>query len=194
MLGVVPNPTMTLADRINLKVAEEMGVGDTFRMAPVGVFFGRDGRKEPGVEVDDPFFGGAGPRRRGCLEVGECMVGCRHNAKNTLVKNYLYLAEQAGAVVHPDTTVIRVRPRPDGGYTRGHRALRRLAARGDPPHASPPTRWCSPPAPGAPSTCCTGIKHDGDAPAPLRPARRADPDQLRGARRRQRQAAAPQEA
>ena len=116
MLGVVPNPTMTLADRINRQVAEEMGVAATFRTAPVGVFFGRDGRKEPGVEVDDPFFGGAGPRRRGCLEVGECMVGCRHNAKNTLVKNYLYLAEQAGAVVHPDTTVTRVRPYPAGGY------------------------------------------------------------------------------
>jgi len=116
MLGVVPNPTITLADRINRQVAEEMGVTATFRTAPVGVFFGRDGRKEPGVEVDDPFFGGAGPRRRGCLEVGECMVGCRHNAKNTLVKNYLYLAEHAGAVVHPDTTVTRVRPRPAGGY------------------------------------------------------------------------------
>jgi cholesterol oxidase len=117
MLGVVPNPTMTLADRINLKVAEEMGVDDTFRMAPVGVFFGPDGTKKPGVEVDDPFFGGVGPRRRGCLEVGECMVGCRHGAKNTLVKNYLYLAEQAGAVVHPETTVVRVTPGHRGGYT-----------------------------------------------------------------------------
>ena len=117
MLGVVPNPTMTLADRINLKVAEEMGVADTFRMAPVGVFFGPDGRKQPGVEVDDPFFGGAGPRRRGCLEVGECMVGCRHGAKNTLVKNYLYLAERAGAVVHPETTVVRVATGRNGGYT-----------------------------------------------------------------------------
>ncbi len=116
MLGVVPNPTMTLADRINLKVAEEMGVADTFRMAPVGVFFGPDGRKQPGVEVDDPFFGGAGPRRRGCLEVGECMVGCRHGAKNTLVKNYLYLAERAGAVVHPETTVVRVATGRNGGY------------------------------------------------------------------------------
>ena len=117
MLGVVPNPTMTLADRINLQVAEEMGVGDTFRMAPVGVFFGPDGSKQPGVEVDDPFFGGVGPRRRGCLEVGECMVGCRHGAKNTLVKNYLYLAEKAGAVVHPETTVVRVTPGGRGGYT-----------------------------------------------------------------------------
>jgi cholesterol oxidase len=44
------------------------------------------------------------------------MTGCRHNAKNTLVKNYLHLAEQAGAVVHPLTTVTRVRPLEAGGY------------------------------------------------------------------------------
>ena len=110
MLGVTFNPTMTPADVVMKRVADEMGVGDTFRMTPVGVFFGRDGRKEPGVEVDDPYFGGVGPRRRGCLEVGECMTGCRHNAKNTLVKNYLYLAERAGATIWPETTVVRVRP------------------------------------------------------------------------------------
>ena len=116
MLGVVRNPTMTPSDEVVKRAAEEMGVGHTFRLAPVGVFFGRDGRREPGVEVDDPFFGGAGPRRRGCLEVGECMTGCRHNAKNTLVKNYLYLAEQAGATVHPQTTAVAVRPLARGGY------------------------------------------------------------------------------
>lgn len=116
MLGVVRNPTMTRTDTIMKQVAEEMGVGDTFSLAPVGVFFGRDGRKEPGVEVEDPYFGGIGPRRRGCLEGGECMTGCRHNAKNTLVKNYLYLAEKNGAMVHPETTAIRVRPLKSGGY------------------------------------------------------------------------------
>ncbi len=116
MLGVVPNPTMTPSDQVMRQVAEEMGAGDTFGMAPVGVFFGRDGRKEPGVEADDPFFGGAGPRRSGCLEVGECMTGCRHNAKNSLVKNYLYLAERGGATVRPETTAVAVRPLPDGGY------------------------------------------------------------------------------
>lgn len=116
MLGVVVNPTMTPSDEVMKKVALEMGVGDSFGMARVGVFFGRDGRKEPGAEVDDPFFGGAGPRRRGCLEDGECMTGCRYNAKNTLVKNYLYLAEKAGATVHPLTTVLAVRPLPGGGY------------------------------------------------------------------------------
>jgi cholesterol oxidase len=116
MLGVVQNPTMTPSDEVMKRVAEEMGVGDTFGMAPVGVFFGREGRKEPGAEVGDPFFGGAGPRRRGCLEVGECMTGCRHNAKNTLVKNYLYLAEKAGATVRPEITAVAVRPLGRGGY------------------------------------------------------------------------------
>lgn len=116
MLGVVPNPTMTPSDEVIKGVAEEMGAGATFAPARVGVFFGRDGRKEPGVVAGDPFFGGVGPPRRGCLEVGECMTGCRHNAKNTLVKNYLHLAEKAGAVVHPLTTAVAVRPLPEGGY------------------------------------------------------------------------------
>ena len=115
MLGVVRNPTMTRSDRALLTVAEQMGVKDTFGMTPVGVFFGPGNTKAPGVEVDDPFFGGVGPRRRGCLECGECMTGCRHNAKNTLVKNYLYLAERCGAQIHELTTVTAVRPL-DGGY------------------------------------------------------------------------------
>ena len=116
MLGVVRNPTMTPSDEVMKQVAEEMGVGHTFGPAPVGVFFGRAGRKEPGTEVGDPFFGGTGPSRRGCLEAGECMTGCRHNAKNTLVKNYLYLAERAGATVHPETTAVAVRPLEHAGY------------------------------------------------------------------------------
>ncbi|GAA0833031.1 GMC oxidoreductase [Streptosporangium amethystogenes subsp. fukuiense] len=110
MLGVVINPTVTRADEVMRTVAERMGVGDTFHLAPVGVFFG-----PPGVEVDDPYFGGAGPRRRGCTECGECMTGCRHGAKNMLIKNYLYLAERAGAEVLPETTVTSVVP-VDGGY------------------------------------------------------------------------------
>jgi cholesterol oxidase len=114
MLGVVKNPTFTDADRIVKEVAEEMGVGDTFVPTPVGVFFGPDGRKAPGETVPDPYFGGAGPARTGCIEVGECMTGCRHNAKNTLVKNYLYLAEKAGAEVHPMTTVTGFEERADG--------------------------------------------------------------------------------
>ena len=109
MLGVTPNPTLTPSDEVMKEVADEMGVGETFHPTPVGVFFG-----SPGVEVDDPFFGGVGPKRKGCIQCGECMTGCRHGAKNTLLKNYLYLAEKAGATVFPMTTVRDIRPKGDG--------------------------------------------------------------------------------
>ncbi|MEP6666650.1 MAG: GMC family oxidoreductase [Nocardioidaceae bacterium] len=112
MLGVVTNPTMTPSDEVMKQVADEMGVGDTFHPTPVGVLFG-----EPGATVSDPYFGGAGPQRKACIECGECMTGCRHHAKNTLTKNYLFLAESAGATVHPLTTVAEVRPLPGGGYS-----------------------------------------------------------------------------
>src|SRR5699024_6711412 len=114
MLGVVRNPTFTDADRIVKEVADDMRVGDTFVPTPVGVFFGPDDRKAPGQTVPDPYFGGAGPARTGCIECGECMTGCRHNAKNTLVKNYLGLAESAGTQVIPMTTVTGFQQRPDG--------------------------------------------------------------------------------
>jgi cholesterol oxidase len=116
MLGRTESPTLTVVDELARKVAAEMGVERSFELTPVGVFFGQGGRKEPGVDAEDPFFGGVGPRRRGCIECGECMTGCRHGAKNTLVKNYLYLAELAGATIHPERTVTAVRPRPGGGY------------------------------------------------------------------------------
>ncbi|UUW92227.1 GMC oxidoreductase [Pimelobacter simplex] len=115
MLGVVTYPRMTPSDEVMKKVADEMGVGDSFHATPVGVFFGGPGQ-EAGAQVEDPYFGGAGPQRNTCRDCGECMTGCRHNAKNTLVKNYLYLAEQNGAEVHPLTTVTRVRPLAGGGY------------------------------------------------------------------------------
>ncbi|QYN25655.1 GMC oxidoreductase [Amycolatopsis sp. DSM 110486] len=111
MLGVVENPLTTPADEVLREVADDMGIGHTYRRTPVGVYFG----SHPGEETPDPFFGGAGPARRGCTHCGECMTGCRVGAKNTTVKNYLYLAEQAGAEVHPLTTVVSVRP-VDGGY------------------------------------------------------------------------------
>ncbi|MFJ9519072.1 GMC oxidoreductase [Kitasatospora sp. NPDC101801] len=121
MLGVRTNPTVTPSD-VHLKAAAEtMGVGDTFHLAPVGVFFG-DGRDAdgearvaPGAEVEDPYFGGAGPKRKSCIECGECMTGCRHGAKNTLTENYLYLAERNGAEIHPLTTVARLREI-EGGF------------------------------------------------------------------------------
>ncbi len=115
MLGVVEYQRMTPSDEVMKEVAERMGRGDTFHPTPVGVFFGGPAER-PGQDVEDPYFGGAGPRRTTCTDCGECMTGCRHNAKNTLVKNYLYLAERNGATVHPLTTVTRVRPLPGGGY------------------------------------------------------------------------------
>lgn len=112
MLGVVRNPHMTPADDVMKSVAEDMGVADTFIQTPVGVFFG----DEPGKTVPDPYFGGEGPERTGCIECGECMTGCRHGAKNTLLKNYLGLAERAGAEIVPMTTVSGLRPRSDGTW------------------------------------------------------------------------------
>jgi len=109
MLGVVDNPTVTPSDVVMKKVAIDMGVGHTYSPTPVGVFFG-----EPGVEVEDPYFGGAGPRRTGCLQCGNCMIGCRYGAKNRLDTNYLYLAEGLGAQVEPLTTVTAIRPDGEG--------------------------------------------------------------------------------
>lgn len=111
MLGVVQNPHMTPADEVIKSVAEDMGVGETFIQTPVGVFFG-----EPGKTVEDPYFGGAGPARTGCIECGECMTGCRHGAKNTLIKNYLGLAEKAGATIVPMTTVESLHEASDGTW------------------------------------------------------------------------------
>lgn len=111
MLGVATNPTITPSDEVMRKVAADLGVADTFRPTPVGVYFGK-----PGETVDDPYFGGVGPRRTGCTECGSCMTGCRVGAKNTLVKNYLYLAERAGARVFPLTTVTAVRPGRGGRF------------------------------------------------------------------------------
>jgi cholesterol oxidase len=116
MLGVIENPRATEADRVIRQIADDMGVGESFHATPVGVFFGEPSTA-PGTTVPDPFFGGAGPDRTTCIACGSCMTGCRHNAKNTLDRNYLYLAEQAGAEVHPLTTVTEVRPLCGGGYT-----------------------------------------------------------------------------
>ncbi|MEE2057400.1 GMC family oxidoreductase [Rhodococcus artemisiae] len=112
MLGVVQYHRMTAADKVIKEVADDMGVGDTFIQTPVGVYFG-----EPGRTVPDPYFGGAGPDRAGCIECGECMTGCRHGAKNTLIKNYLGLAESAGADILPMTTVTDLHEGADGTWT-----------------------------------------------------------------------------
>ena len=111
MLGVETNPFYSPSDEALKKVATRMGFGESFKMANLGVYFG-----ESGKQSEDPYFGGLGPSRTGCINCGECMTGCRHGAKNTLVKNYLYLAEKAGAKVLPLTKVVNIE-NTDTGYT-----------------------------------------------------------------------------
>jgi cholesterol oxidase len=112
MLGVAQNPYFSPSDQAMKEVADQMGVGHTFKLAPLGVYFG-DGAA---VKSKDPFFGGVGPDRSGCLQCGACMTGCRHNAKNTLPKNYLGLAEKAGAKVFPEHTVTKIEQLSDGSW------------------------------------------------------------------------------
>ena len=115
MLGVVTVTADDPADQLLREFGREIGAEQTYAKTRVGVFFGT-----PGETVADPFFGGEGPARTGCIACGRCMVGCPHNAKNTLPKNYLWLAERAGATITPERTVVDVRPlgAPDGsdGY------------------------------------------------------------------------------
>ena len=115
MLGVQQVPFESDGQRLLQQLGESFGVSDTFTRTPCGVFFG-----EPGKEVADPYFGGEGPARTGCTRCGACMVGCRVGAKNTLVKNYLWFAERAGATVIAERQVVDLRPlgAPDGadGY------------------------------------------------------------------------------
>lgn len=113
MLGVVTNPYFSPSDQAMKDAAIAMGVGDTFMMAPLGIYFG-DGTD---ATVADPYFGGVGPQRNGCIQCGACMTGCRNNAKNTLPKNYLGLAEQSGAQVFPLTTVTKVEQGLDGEWS-----------------------------------------------------------------------------
>jgi cholesterol oxidase len=101
----------TQVDRLMREVARDMGKGNSYNRAPVGVYFGT-----PGVEADDPYFGGEGPRRRGCVNCGNCMIGCGLNSKNKLTVNYLYLAEKHGAEIHELHLVHEIKPLPDGGY------------------------------------------------------------------------------
>ena len=112
MLGVAQNPYFSASDKAMKEVAEQMGVGHTFKLAPLGVYFGEGA----GIKSSDPFFGGVGPDRSGCLQCGACMTGCRHNAKNTLPKNYLGLAESAGAKVFAEHTVTKIEQLPNGSW------------------------------------------------------------------------------
>jgi cholesterol oxidase len=111
MLGAVESPFVVETDKILKQVADEMGRGHTFHKHTVGVYFG-----EQGVTKPDPFFGGEGPDRTGCVRCGACMVGCRYRAKNTLDQNYLYLAEKRGTQILPESKVTDIRTMEGGGY------------------------------------------------------------------------------
>jgi cholesterol oxidase len=111
MLGAVPSEVIVETDRMLKEIAEDMGRGDTFHRATVGVYFGKAGETAP-----DPFFGGEGPARTGCILCGGCMVGCRHGAKNTLEENYLWFAEKKGTTIVAESRVIDVVPLEGGGY------------------------------------------------------------------------------
>lgn len=111
MLGVTSAPDNSPNDSVIRALGERLGVADSYRAADVGVYIG-----QPGVSVADPYFGGVGPDRTGCIQCGGCMVGCRFGAKNTLDRNYLYLAEQAGATVFAETELTDLVPVAGGAY------------------------------------------------------------------------------
>ena len=117
MLGAAPNPYLGEPDRVLQEVAEDLGRGDHVETANVAIYFG-----EPGVEVDDPYFDGEGPARTGCTACGACMTGCRHGAKNTLDKNYLFLAEKLGLQVRTETEVVTIKPHAEGYEVRATRS------------------------------------------------------------------------
>ncbi len=145
MLGATANPAVTPVDRVMRGVAADMG--RSIEPTQVAVYFG-----EPGKTVPDPYFGGSGPERTGCIYCGGCMLGCRYGSKNSLDKNYLYFARKRGLELLADTEVTAVRALPGGGY-RSRRAAA-PACSASRRAASPRATSSSPAACSAPSSCC----------------------------------------
>ncbi len=110
MLGVTPNPYFAEMDEYLRQTAVSLQAAHTFDTVPLGIYMG-----QPDVTAPDPFFDGRGPARTGCRQCGQCLTGCRFNAKNSLDKNYLYLAEQLGVQVLPERQATLIRPIA-GGY------------------------------------------------------------------------------
>ena len=123
MLGASPNPRLEPGDLALRAVAKGDGSADRFGPTTVGVFFG-----EPETTVPDPYFGGRGPARSGCTFCGGCMVGCRYNAKNTLDKNYLHLAEDLGANIRPGSVAVDVAPLGKADGSEGYRVAWRSSS------------------------------------------------------------------
>jgi cholesterol oxidase len=128
MLGAAPTDFLAAGDRVLSELGEAIGAGASFHKPHVAVFMG-----PPGQTVPDPYFGGRGPPRTGCIRCGGCMTGCRVGAKNSLDKNYLHLARQLGLELLADTEVVDVAPRQGGGYEvealTGRRYFRRARRR-----------------------------------------------------------------
>jgi len=118
MLGVNIVPYENPSDGFLKDIANHFGTEDTFQRTPVAVFFGQEG-----VEVEDPYFDGKGPKRTGCTKCGACMVGCRVGAKNTLLKNYLWFAETKGAEIHAERQVVDIRPLGAADGSDGYRII-----------------------------------------------------------------------
>jgi cholesterol oxidase len=118
MLGVQTVPRGSVGQDLLKTVGRHFNAEETFRRTPCGVFFGEEGKT-----VEDPYFGGEGPERTGCIFCGECMQGCRVGAKNTLMKNYLWFAEKHGARIHPERQVIEVEPLADADGSSGYRVV-----------------------------------------------------------------------
>jgi cholesterol oxidase len=119
MLGVTENQIFGPADRLLKKAGEAAGSSGTFYHTHVGIFQAHEGQS-PNQTLPDPFFGGSGPPRTTCIACGGCMMGCRYGAKNTLDLNYLYLAEERGAAVFPETKVVNVKPLADSDGSAGY--------------------------------------------------------------------------
>jgi cholesterol oxidase len=115
MLGATQVPFLTAPDRLLREIATQRGQADAFESTQVSVHF-----SQPGETVPDPFFEGHGPARTGCIKCGACMTGCRHGAKNSLDKNYLYLARKLGLTLEANCEVVDVRPLEPGDGSAGY--------------------------------------------------------------------------
>ncbi len=112
MLGATENQYSTFTDEALNEVAHDIGREKSFHPTCISVYMGK-----PGLTVPDPYFNGHGPDRTGCIYCGGCMIGCRFNSKNTLDKNYLYLAEKFGCTIQADTQVVEIAPqKANAGY------------------------------------------------------------------------------
>jgi cholesterol oxidase len=117
MLGATENPSLGQSDRDFRDLARNLGIEDKFKPTKVAVYFGKEGEI-----ASDPYFNGEGPSKTGCIKCGACMTGCKHNAKNTLDTNYLFIAQKNGAEILAEKEVVDVIPLDDMG-TEGYEVV-----------------------------------------------------------------------